>query len=81
MPGFFQHGGVSISMFISWINEVCYIPIQWALYPCHLDNYRAAGGPALDSGSGDELQPGRYVIRTPPPREAFYVFMWYMLLI
>lgn len=75
MPGFFQHGGVSISTFISWINEVCYIPIQWALYPCQFDNNRVAGGPALDSGSGDELQPGRYVIRTPPPREVFYVFV------
>lgn len=68
VAGFFQHGGVSISTFISWINEVCYIPIQWALYPCQFDNNRVAGGPALDSGSGDELQPGRYVIRTPPPQ-------------
>ncbi|KAI0247616.1 hypothetical protein BJV78DRAFT_1244027 [Lactifluus subvellereus] len=67
VAGFFQHGGVSISTFIGWINEVCYIPAEWALYPCKFDNNRAVGGAALDSGSRDELQPGRYVIRTLPP--------------
>jgi hypothetical protein len=79
MPGFFQHGGVSISTFIGWINEVCYIPGEWALYPCQFDNNRAAGGAALDSGSGDELQPGRYVIRTLPPG-VFSMLSYYRLL-
>ncbi|KAF5371985.1 hypothetical protein D9615_008146 [Tricholomella constricta] len=62
VAGFFQHGGVSISTFIGWINQVCHIPAEWALYPCN--------GAALDSGSSDELQPGRYVIRTLPPESA-----------
>ncbi|KAI0248181.1 hypothetical protein BJV78DRAFT_1238640 [Lactifluus subvellereus] len=67
VAGFFQHGGVSISTFVSWINEVCYIPTEWVLYPCRFDNSRAAGGSALDSSSDNDLQPGHYVIRTPPP--------------
>jgi hypothetical protein len=67
--GFFQHGGVSISTFIDWISKVCYVPSQWALYPCKPNNNRAASGPALDSSSGDEIQPGRYVIRTVTPGE------------
>jgi hypothetical protein len=73
LSGFFQHGGVSISTFFGWINEVCYIPTEWALYPCQFDNNRAVGGAALDSDSREELQPGRYVIRTLPPREIPYV--------
>ncbi|KIL58847.1 hypothetical protein M378DRAFT_170124 [Amanita muscaria Koide BX008] len=67
VAGFFQHGGVSISTFIGWINEVCSIYEEWALYPCKFDNNRVADGAALDSSSADELQPGRYVIRTSPP--------------
>ncbi|KAH9998341.1 hypothetical protein BJV77DRAFT_959827 [Russula vinacea] len=35
------HGGVSISTVVGWINEVCYIPVEWALYPCKSDNNRA----------------------------------------
>lgn len=69
LSGFFQHGGVSISTFISWINEICYIHGDWALYPSKPDNNRVVGGAALDSTSDDELQPGRYVICTPPPGE------------
>ncbi|KIL68758.1 hypothetical protein M378DRAFT_157881, partial [Amanita muscaria Koide BX008] len=68
VAGFFQHGGVSISTFIGWINQVCSIPEEWALYPCKFDNNRAADGAALDASSKDELQPGRYVIRTLPPK-------------
>ncbi|KAM6502540.1 hypothetical protein JOM56_002517, partial [Amanita muscaria] len=68
VAGFFQHGGVSILTFIGWINQVCSIPEEWALYPCKFDNNRAADGAALDSSSKDELQPGRYVIRTLPPK-------------
>ncbi|KAF8956349.1 hypothetical protein BDZ97DRAFT_2079926 [Flammula alnicola] len=56
--------------FIGWINEVCYIPVEWALYPSQFNNNRAVGGAALDSASGNELQPGRYVIRTPSPESA-----------
>jgi hypothetical protein len=73
MSGFFQHGGVSISTLIGWIDEVCYIPTEWALYPCQSNNNRTVGGAALDFGSRDELQPGRYVIRTLPPGEVLYV--------
>lgn len=58
-------------MFIGWINEVRFIPTKWSLYPCELDNNRAAGGAALDSSSRNELQPGCYVIRTLP-REVLY---------
>jgi hypothetical protein len=65
--GFYQHGGVSIPTFVSWISEICYIPEVWALYPCQFNNNRAVGGPALDSGSTLEIQPGRYVIRSPAP--------------
>ena len=75
MQGFFQHGGVSISTLVGWINEVCYIPVEWALYPCQFDNNRAVGGMALDSGSGNEIPPGRYVIRTLPPGEALLHFL------
>jgi hypothetical protein len=33
--GFFQHGGVSISTFIGWINQICAVPAgEWDLYPC-----------------------------------------------
>jgi hypothetical protein len=65
--GFYQHGGVSILTFVSWISEICYIPEAWALYPCQFNNNRAVSGPALDSGSTLEIQPGHYVIRSPPP--------------
>lgn len=68
VAGFFQHGGVSISTFIGWINEVCSIYEEWALYPCKFDNNRVADGAALDSSSEDELQPGCYVICTLPPK-------------
>lgn len=47
------------------------MPAEWALYPCQFDNNRAADGAALDSGSGNDIQPGRYVIRTLPPSELF----------
>jgi hypothetical protein len=67
LQGFFQHGGVSISTFIGWINKVCFVPGEWDLYPCQIGNNCASDGPALDRNSGDELQPGRYVMRTPPP--------------
>ncbi|KAF8526869.1 hypothetical protein BU17DRAFT_82304 [Hysterangium stoloniferum] len=67
VAGFFQHGGVSISTFIGWINEICYIPVEWALYPCQFNNNRAADGPALHSSSENELRPGCYVIRTLSP--------------
>ena len=43
MSGFFQHGGVSISTFIGWINEVCYISVEWALYPSKQSRYRWPG--------------------------------------
>jgi hypothetical protein len=57
-------------MFIGWINEICSVPAgEWDLYPCQFDNNRASGGPPLDRNSEDELQPGRYVMRTPLPRE------------
>jgi hypothetical protein len=36
------------------------------LYPCQIGNSRASDGPTLDRNSEDELQPGRYVMRTPP---------------
>jgi hypothetical protein len=71
--GFFQHGGVSISTFVGWIKQVSHIPVEWALYPSQRDNDRAVGGPALDSGSENDIQPGRYVIRTLPPGE---VSLW-----
>jgi len=70
LQGFFQHGGVSISTFISWVNEVCLVTSEWDLYPCRIGNNRASDGPALDRNSEDELQPGRYVMRTPPPGRA-----------
>jgi hypothetical protein len=70
VSGFYQHGGVSVSTFIGWIREVCFVPEEWALYPCQIGNNRAVGGPPLDSESGDEIQPGRYVIRGPPPGES-----------
>lgn len=66
----FPARSVSISTVIGWINEVCYIPVEWALYPCKSDNNRAVGGGELDSRSGHDLQPGRYVIRTRHPGEA-----------
>jgi hypothetical protein len=69
--GFYQHGGVSISTFVSWIREVCYISEAWNIYPCQFNNNRAVGGPALDSNSTLEIQPGRYVIRSPPPSKIF----------
>lgn len=69
MLGFFQHGGVSISTFVGWINDVCYIPVEWALYPCQFDNNHAIGGEALDLTSGNDIQPGRFVIHTPSPGE------------
>ena len=74
MLGFFQHGGVSISTFVGWIDDVCYIPVEWALYPCQFDNNRAIGGEALDLTSGNDIQPGRYVIRTPSPGEVLERF-------
>jgi hypothetical protein len=67
LQGFFQHGGVSVSTFIGWISNVCFVPGDWDLYPCQIGNNRASDGPALDRNSEDELQPGRYVMRTPPP--------------
>ena len=67
--GFFQHGGVSISTFIGWINKVCFVPGEWDLYPCQIGDNRASDGPALDRNSEGELQPGRYVMCTPPPGE------------
>jgi hypothetical protein len=73
LSGFFQHGGVSISTFIGWINEVCYFPSELALYPCQFNNNCAVTDAALDSGSEDELQPGRYVIRTPPPGKVLHL--------
>lgn len=69
LQGFFQHGRVSTSTFIGWINKVCFVPAEWDLYPCQIGNNRASDGPALDRNSEDELQPGRYVMRTPPPGE------------
>src|SRR5262245_48469081 len=69
VSGLFQHGVVSISTFIGWIREGCYVAGGWDLYPCKIGNNRAADGPALDRNSGDELPPGRYVMRTPPPGE------------
>lgn len=71
--GFFQHGSISISTFISWITEVCYIPTGWVLYPSQFNNNRAVGGPALDSGSADNIQPGRYVIGSPGKVSMFLV--------
>lgn len=65
--GFFQHGGVSISTFVGWINEIALIPEAWRLYPSQFNNNRAVGGPAFDSNSAAEIPPGRYVIRTLPP--------------
>ncbi|KIM83669.1 hypothetical protein PILCRDRAFT_7081 [Piloderma croceum F 1598] len=65
LSGFYQHGGVSISTFVSWISEICYISENCALYPCQPNNNRDIGGPALDSSSALEIQPGRYVIRSP----------------
>jgi len=56
-------------MFVCWINDVCYIPVKWALYPCQFDNNCVIGGAALDLISDDDIQPGRYVIRTPSPGE------------
>lgn len=84
LQGFFQHGGVSISTFIGWIDQVCFVPGEWNLYPCQIDNNRASSsdGPALDRDSVDELQPGCYVMRTPPPGEHARVFLLsYSLLI
>lgn len=69
LQGFFQHGGVSISTFIGWINKICFVSGEWELYPCQIGNNRASDGPALDRNSEGELQPGRYVMRTPPPGE------------
>jgi len=73
LQGFFQHGGVPISTFISWINEVCFVPGEWDLYPCQIGNNRASDGPALDRNSEGELQPGRYVICTPPGEYAKFL--------
>ncbi|KAF9523138.1 hypothetical protein CPB83DRAFT_863366 [Crepidotus variabilis] len=76
VAGFFQHGGVSISTFVKWINDVCYIPVDWTLYPCQFDNNRAIGGEALDSTSTGEIQPGRYVIQPATPEsEQISVFL------
>jgi hypothetical protein len=77
LSGFFQHGGVSISTFIGWINQVLLHSRRMGFVPMPI---RAAGGVALDSGSGDELQPGRHVIRTLPPG-VFSMLGYYRLLI
>ena len=65
--GFFQHGGVTISTFVGWINEIASIPEAWCLCPVGFGSNGAVGGPALDSNSTAEIPPGRYVIRTLPP--------------
>ena len=67
MRGLFQHGGVSISAFIGWINKVCFVPGpgDWDLYPCQIGDNRASDGLLLDRNSEGELQPGHYVMRTP----------------
>ncbi|KAF8724848.1 hypothetical protein AX14_008566 [Amanita brunnescens Koide BX004] len=70
VAGFFQHGGVTITTFVGWINEIVSIPEAWCLYPSKFNNNRAVGGPALDSNSTAEIPPGRYVIRTLPPDSA-----------
>lgn len=71
MQGFYQHGGVSISAFIGWVNRVCRFDAAetWALYPC--DSNQAVDGLALDSGSGDDIQPRDYVLRSALSGEAF----------
>ncbi len=55
MLGFFQYGRDGRRL-----DQVCCIPVQWALYPCKLDDNRAVDGAALDSSSADDLQPGCY---------------------
>ncbi|KAF8629879.1 hypothetical protein AX15_003238 [Amanita polypyramis BW_CC] len=66
VAGFSQHGGVTISKFVGWINEIAFIPEAWCLYPSKFNNNCVVGGPALDSNSVAEIPPGRYVIRTLP---------------
>ena len=53
----------SISTFIGWINKVCIVP--GGEISTHVNN----DGSKLDRNSEDEIQPGRYVIRSPPPGE------------
>jgi hypothetical protein len=55
LSGFYQHGGVSISTFVSWVNEIFYISEKWTLYPCQLNNNRAISGPPLNSSSALEI--------------------------
>jgi hypothetical protein len=42
---------------------------SWRVGSLPMSNWYASGGPAPDRNSEDELQPGRYVMRSPPPGE------------
>ena len=35
-------------------QQVCNIPLEWALYPCQFDGNRAVGGVGPDSGNGND---------------------------
>ena len=76
MRGFFQHGGVSISVsFVAGglINNDN--PVEWTLSPFQFYGNRSIGSAALDLTSWNDIQPGRYVIRTPSPGEVLETFL------
>jgi len=55
-------------MVVGWINQVCWIPVEWTIYPCEIQGKCSASGPltpALDSLSENELRHSHSPVHSP----------------